>query len=285
MQVNIFEKQQTLASNFEFIYPGVPVFCFGDNYLLCFMLGWIRSLWRFLYFGFTTSFGIAGFFWKILWGVPKDEAGPRLRRWWLRKVPWRLGLHMELQGEPYLGTCLYVGNHITYIDPIVILMHVDANVVAKAEISNWPLMGYGASIVGTIFVKRDEKSSRQKTAIAIREALENNKSILVFPEGTTSAGPHTLPLRPRSFEAALLAGVPVQPVAIYYDSPDVAFIGDHTFLPHFFKLFSMKEIHGKVTFGPLLYGADTCEKSMEWINETMMKGSLIPVAHEPAPKA
>jgi len=162
---------------------------------------------------------------------------------------------------------------------------VDADVVAKSEISKWPLIGYGASIVGTIFVKRDQKTSRHKTATAIREALESKKSILVFPEGTTSAGPQTLPFRPRSFEAATLAGVPVQPVAIYYDSPLVAFVGDHTFLPHFFRLFRMKEIHGKVTFGPLLYGDDTCEQSYQWINDTMMQEALIPATDEFAPKA
>jgi 1-acyl-sn-glycerol-3-phosphate acyltransferase len=234
-----------------------------------------------MYMAFSTSFGIAGFFWSVLWGTPKDEAGPKLRRWWLSHVPWRLGLHMELQGEPYQGTCLYVGNHIAYIDPVAILMHVDANVVAKAEVSRWPLVGYGASIVGTIFVKRDVKTSRAETAVAIREALENNISILVFPEGTTSAGPEPLPFRPRSFEAAFSAGVPVQPIALHYDSPDVAYIGNHTFLPHFFRLFRMKEIHGKVTFGPLLYGEDTCAKSWQWINDQLAK-ELEPSTYESA---
>lgn len=228
---------------------------------------------------------IVGFFWAVLWGKPKDEAGPKVRRWWLSHVPWKLGLHMELAGDPYQGTCLYVGNHITYIDPIVVLTHVDANVVAKAEISKWPLVGYGASIVGTIFVKRDQKTSRAETVKAIQEALEKKVSILVFPEGTTTAGPQTLPFRPRSFEAAHRAGVPVQPVAIYYDSPKVAFIDDHKFLPHFFSLFSMKEIHGKVTFGPLLYGEDTCAQAMEWINTEMLKESLIPIPDESAQEA
>jgi 1-acyl-sn-glycerol-3-phosphate acyltransferase len=230
-------------------------------------------------------FGIAGFFWAVLRGKSKEEAGPRLRRWWLSHVPWKLGLHMELRGEPYKGTCLYVGNHITYIDPVVVLTHVDANVVAKAEVSRWPLLGYGASIVGTIFVKREEKNSRTETAKAIREALENKISILVFPEGTTSAGPATLPFRPRSFDAAFLAGVPVQPVAIHYDSPSVAYIGNHTFLPHFFRLFRMKEIHGTVEFGPTLYGEDTCERARQWINDTLLKQNTIVTSDESAPKA
>ncbi len=249
------------------------------------MQGWIRSMWRFFYFAFSTTFGIGAFFWALLRGDPKEEAGKSFRTKWLSHVPHRLGLRMEMEGNPHLGPCLYVGNHITYIDPIVLLMHVDAKVVAKAEISKWPLVGYGASMVGTIFVKREKKSSREEAAKAIREALENQNSILVFPEGTTSAGPGTLPFRPRSFDAAFLAGVPVQPIAIKYDSPLVAYIGNDTFIPHFFRLFSMRLISGKVVFGPLMYGEDTCDKARKWIEEELMHNALKPEVDEPTQKA
>lgn len=230
------------------------------------MQGWIRSFWRFFYFVFSTTAGLAGFLWAILWGKPGEVAGLQFRRKWLNHVPGRLGLRIERIGIPCSETCLYAGNHITYIDPIVVLMHTDAKVVAKAEVSRWPLVGWGASIVGTIFVKREEKSSRDEAANAISEALRNGSSILVFPEGTTSAGPATIPFRPRSFAAAFEAGVPVQPIAIWYDNPIMAYIGEDTFLPHFFRLFRMKYLHGRVIFGPLLYGEDTCEQARKWID-------------------
>jgi len=187
---------------------------------------------------------------------------------------------MTVEGVPFEGPGLYVANHISYIDPVVALMHVDANVVAKAEILRWPLVGYGANLVGTIFVRREEKSSRQEAANTISDTLHNGKSILVFPEGTTSAGPGTLPFRPRTFEAASIAGVPVQPIAIIYDDPQVAFVGDATFLPHFFHLFKMKYIFGRVAFGPLLYGENTCNEAREWIEEQQAKYVLKPAMHE-----
>ncbi len=246
------------------------------------MQGWIRSMGRFFYFAFSTTFGIAGYFWAILWGGHREAAGKRFRSRWLSHVPHRLGLRMEMEGDPHPGPCLYVGNHITYIDPIVLLMHVDAKVVAKAEISSWPLVGFGASMVGTIFVKREEKNSREEAAKSIREALESQNSILVFPEGTTSAGPGTLPFRPRSFDAAFLAGVPVQPVAICYDSPVVPYIGNDTFIPHFFRLFSMRLISGRVVFGPPMYGADTCDRARKWIEEELINEELKQELDEPA---
>lgn len=244
------------------------------------MRGFSRSVFRFFYFAFTTFFGIVRFAWTIMWGMEREAAGKRFRTRWLTKIPRRLGLRMTVEGVPFEGPGLYVANHISYIDPVVALMHVDANVVAKAEILRWPLVGYGANLVGTIFVRREEKSSRQEAANTISDTLHNGKSILVFPEGTTSAGPGTLPFRPRTFEAASIAGVPVQPIAIIYDDPQVAFVGDATFLPHFFHLFKMKYIFGRVAFGPLLYGENTCNEAREWIEEQQAKYVLKPAMHE-----
>lgn len=233
-------------------------------------------IWRFFYFAFATLIHIIGFIIMILFGMPKKKAGARLRRRWLSHVPGMMGLKIQMEGIPCKETCLYVANHIGYIDPFVILVHVEANVVAKAEILKWPLVGLGGYMAGTIFVNREDKSSRLETVVAVQRALEEGTSILIFPEGTTSAGPGTLPFRPRSFQAAFLAGVPVQPIAIMYDSPLVAFIGNHTFLPHFFRLFRLKYITGRVIFGPLLKGEDTCESSRLWLIKTLSENNNQP---------
>ena len=235
--------------------------------LLCFMQGWLRAIWRFFYFVFYTLVSIVALMFHFLMGMNKKQAGLKVRRKWLDRIPGALGIEIEKEGTPSPQPTLYVCNHISYVDPICALMYTDANVVAKAEVKRWPLVGFGAHLVGTLFVKREEKTSRHETALAIRAALENKDSILVYPEGTTTAGPGTLPFKPRSFLAAHLAGVPVQPVAVIYDSPLVAFIGKDTFLPHFFRMFRMKKITGRIAFGPLLYGEDTATQSEAWINQ------------------
>ena len=240
----------------------VPEFMF-----LCSMQGWLRSIWRFLHFVVSTFRALISLLFLHFFGRDKKAGAIRIRRNWLNRIPGPMGLQMKMEGIPTHGTCLYVSNHISYVDPICVLFHVDAHVVAKAEVKNWPLIGYGASLVGTLWVKRDEKTSRHETAQAIRDALMSGESILVFPEGTTTAGPHTLPFKPRSFSSAFEANVPVQPVAIIYDSPKVPFIGDDTFIPHFFRMFRMPYITGRVAFGPLLYGENTATEAEEWINQ------------------
>jgi 1-acyl-sn-glycerol-3-phosphate acyltransferase len=148
-------------------------------------------------------------------------------------------------------------------------MHADAHVVAKAEVLRWPIVGLAGELIGTIYVHRDQKESRHQAVNAIQQALTEGISIIVFPEGTTTQGRETLPFRPRSFQAAAIAGVPVQPVAFMYADPRVAFIGDDTFIPHFFKLFSRKKIYCKIAFGPLLTGAGAQEEARAWIDQQL----------------
>ena len=227
------------------------------------------SIGRLFYFVFSTLWHTVEFGLSTIRGKPKREAGIMLRRNWLNHVPSRLGIELEMKGTPYRKTCLYVANHIGYIDPFAILMHVDAQVVAKADILRWPFVGFASHLVGTIFVDRDIKDSRILAAGAIRKSLEEGTSVLVFPEGTTTDGSKILHFRPRSFEAAQLAGVPVQPVALWYEGAQVAFIDNHKFLPHFIRLFKLKKIKGTVVFGPLITGDNSHEKSKEWI-ETVL---------------
>jgi 1-acyl-sn-glycerol-3-phosphate acyltransferase len=59
--------------------------------------------------------------------------------------------------------------------------------------------------------------------------------VLVFPEGTTTRGDEVLPFKRGIFGIALRAGVPVVPVALRYDRPDVAWVGDDAFLPHYVR--------------------------------------------------
>jgi 1-acyl-sn-glycerol-3-phosphate acyltransferase len=259
---------------------GKNAFQFMDfSFLCCMGHGW-RAFRRFLFFAWVTTWCIFSFLFQILVGHSRKEVGLRIRRQWLNRIPPAMGVRFTVEGIPYQGACLFVANHISYIDPIAVLMHVDAHVVAKMEIKRWPLVGLGAHLVGTIFVNREEKSSRRQTADTIQRVLEEGESILIFPEGTTSAGPGTLPFRTRSFAAAFAAGVPVQPVAIYYNTPKAAFIGEHTFLSHFFNLFGEKNLYGRVAFGPLLRDSDSAEQARHWIEQAQQP--FIPLTvHDP----
>jgi 1-acyl-sn-glycerol-3-phosphate acyltransferase len=58
-----------------------------------------------------------------------------------------------------------------------------------------------------------------------------------------------LSFRPGLFGLAVRLGVPVIPVAIGYDPPSLAWVGDATFLPHYLTLASRRHTRAFVRFG------------------------------------
>ena len=71
---------------------------------------------------------------------------------------------------------------------------------------------------GTVYVKRSHRKAAKNQAVAIAKALEDDKPVALFPEGTTGPGTHLLPFRSTLLEAANFAAkdVAVRPVAIDY---------------------------------------------------------------------
>src|SRR5438067_10884952 len=78
----------------------------------------------------------------------------------------------------------------------------------------------------TVYVKRTHRKGAKDQAIAIAAALERNKPVALFPEGTTGPGTHLLPFRSTLLEAANFAArdVNIRPVALDYHS-DRASVG------------------------------------------------------------
>jgi 1-acyl-sn-glycerol-3-phosphate acyltransferase len=145
------------------------------------------------------------------------------------------GLRAQLRGTPPRAPSVLVANHLSYFDPVVLAAHTPLTAVAKLDVAGWPFVGDTCRRLGVTFVNRgDEMSGAQALRKALR-ALEQGISVLVFPEGTTTRGDEVLPFKRGIFGVAMRAGVPVVPVALRYDRPDVAWVGDDPFLPHYVR--------------------------------------------------
>jgi 1-acyl-sn-glycerol-3-phosphate acyltransferase len=103
--------------------------------------------------------------------------------------------------------------------------------VAKAEVSGWPVIGTIAARFDTLFLKRGCYRAAARMVGTLAAALCAGQPAAVFPEGTTSAG-GLLRFYPALFQAAVLSGARVQPVAICYRRADgaptnaAAFVGE-----------------------------------------------------------
>jgi 1-acyl-sn-glycerol-3-phosphate acyltransferase len=98
--------------------------------------------------------------------------------------------------------------------------------VSKDQLGH-PFIHWLADQNGTVYVKRAHVKGAKDQALAIAGALEREKPVTLFPEGTTGPGTHLLPFRPALLEAANFASkdVSIRPVALDYGASAAPEIG------------------------------------------------------------
>ena len=82
---------------------------------------------------------------------------------------------------------IYLINHISYLDILVLGSYVDGCFVAKSEVAGWPGFGFLAKLQKTIFIVRD-KSALTESRDKIADAMGKGHDIILFPEGTSTDG-------------------------------------------------------------------------------------------------
>jgi len=146
-----------------------------------------------------------------------------------------LKVKVIIHGDPSIlfGTKPYllVANHISWLDIHIINSIRPVIFVAKADVSKWPIFGYLASMLGTIFLKREKLSDIKRVIQLMKEKFINQEIVAIFPEGTSTDGKSVLPFKSNLFESAHQAQVDVLPITIQYKenneySMRAAFIGD-----------------------------------------------------------
>lgn len=152
------------------------------------------------------------------------------------------GMRASVTGKPQTARVLFVANHLSWLDILILAGASGAAFVSRADVARWPLVGWLASLNDTIYVERADRGAVRGQADAVRAALAKGQPVALFPEGTTEGGGHVLPFRP-SLLAALfppLPGVMVQPVAIDYGAaaPEIAWIGDESALANAIRMLS-----------------------------------------------
>jgi len=137
-----------------------------------------------------------------------------LARIWYSCMIWLLGVRSRFYGERMIPGSLFVSNHISWVDILVIGSRLSVVFLAKSEIRQWPILGWMIEKAGTIFITRGNGAAK-----AIRDLsyeLKKGRSVLIFPEGRTSEGHTILKFQPRLFQSAIDSGCNVQPIAIRY---------------------------------------------------------------------
>ncbi|MBT1702148.1 lysophospholipid acyltransferase family protein [Chryseosolibacter indicus] len=143
-------------------------------------------------------------------------------RWWARllfffiALPYKVVYESKLDGKKQYIFC---PNHFSYIDiPSMGLNHHNTIFVGKSEINKVPVFGYMYSKLH-ITVDRTKLKSRYTTLVKTKEALDEGKSLVVFPEGgiVTEKEPVMGKFKDGPFRVSIEKQIPIVPVTIPYN--------------------------------------------------------------------
>lgn len=176
-----------------------------------------------LYFGLSTLIGFVvlyPFFLLFLSNKKWYNAGHYTRKLWGKWLFFTGALWVkQIEEDPIDWTQAYVvtANHTSYLDipTLTVKLPMFINFMAKIELSRIPLFGI---FFRTIDIAVDRKNIRH-SAWAFQQAkeqlLQENRSIVIFPEGTIPmSAPNLGRFKEGAFRLAIETQKPILPVTI-----------------------------------------------------------------------
>ena len=175
---------------------------------------------------------------------------------------------------------LFVSNHVSWVDILVIGSIPPVAFVAKSEVRKWPLVGITAKMQRTVFVDR---ARRHQAADAVNEIV---KRLAERHLGGAVRGRHIERRQPRAAvplgagrrgqakRRTAELGILIQPMSICYTGlhgipmgrqhrPLVAWYGDLDFMPHIKEFIERGAVDAVVSYGePMAADGEADRKAM-----------------------
>lgn len=237
-------------------------------------LGWIRPLWR---LPAAVLLLLALPVLSMLSIRLPGAAG--IRRGYCRLLLRSLGIRVEVSGDPVrnLAGVLVVSNHTSWADVLVIGAVLPGTFVARADLVDWPAIGWAARVMNVIRIERAALRELPDVVGTVAGRLRDGHTVVAFPEGTTFCGPDQGRFRPALFQAAIDAGRPVQPLHLAYRYPDgttstaAAFLGEDSLWASLTRVTRTRSIAVQVAVLPLQL-PDTGRRRLAMRCESAVRG-------------
>lgn len=113
-------------------------------------------------------------------------------------------------------TYLYMPNHVSILDAVILTAILPAHTVAVEEKRNFsfPVYGWINSRWGNIPIDRQSVMSSVRSFKVAEEALRNGQNMIIFPEGGRTLNGKLKPFKKLLFRTAQQAGQAIMPVAL-----------------------------------------------------------------------
>ncbi|OHX64541.1 lysophospholipid acyltransferase family protein [Flammeovirga pacifica] len=217
-------------------------------------MNYIRATYRLFKLSIATIYYLLWGYFQILLGKDRDLVSHQLRKNWGEKclsiLKFDVSVQNTLEQDP---KGLIMANHRSYIDVLILFALYPSSIVAKSDIGKWPILSFAVGLADIILVDRGSMNSRLNTMNDIKERLEKDKRIILFPEGGIGDSHFPQKFKGGSFLIASQLNTTVTPITLWYEDKNDAWVGDVSFLKHFYLQMGKKKSHAKVKVMPPIY--------------------------------
>jgi 1-acyl-sn-glycerol-3-phosphate acyltransferase len=190
-----------------------------------------------------------------------------------------LSVRVNLRGETPPGkvsSVLFVANHVSWMDLLVMNACRRVRFLARAEVQQWPLLGWMATRTGAIFFKRTTPCELARVTKSVATLLRRGDCIALFPEGTTADGASTHAFHSGLFESAIAAEALIWPVGISYRlldnslHADIPLVGSRSLIASIRNILAQPATRAQVSYTrPIKSSAGDRHKLTAWCHQSI----------------
>lgn len=128
---------------------------------------------------------------------------------------WRFRVGGTMPADPR-NPYVVVSNHESFVD-ILLISHLpwEMKWLSKKENFKIPVAGWLMRLAKDIELDRKDPASAAAAMKECRKRLDDDVSVMIFPEGTRSTSGDLLPFKDGAFRLAIEAQVPILPLAVH----------------------------------------------------------------------
>ncbi|MFA6241089.1 MAG: lysophospholipid acyltransferase family protein, partial [Candidatus Hydrogenedentales bacterium] len=154
------------------------------------------------------------------YSLPFDQkATRRLLYSWAGGVARIINMKLEVRGTPPTPPFYLVSNHLSYIDVLVLARTAGCTFVSRADVAQWPVIGFIARMMDTAFIDRTRVRDTKRVNDIIAAKLDKGYGVHMFAESRISQDAQVHPFKPPLLEPAVQKGCAVHYAAISYSTP------------------------------------------------------------------
>lgn len=172
---------------------------------------------------------------------------------------WFGRMKVHVINPPANEPCLFVGNHLGFVDILAALKMGPICFVTSKEMHETPVLGLFTEMGGCLYVDRKSRVNILNEMKEMGDEIKKGFRVMLYPEATSTNGEQVLPFKKTLLMAAAYAECPIRPFVfnfksvnggpVLYEHRDhLCWYGDQTFPAAIWRTFQLKSMELEIEF-------------------------------------